>query len=151
MERRVNAPAGSLFLAPETASACRCQSQIPNKQEATKTVLHDITSKCSSCPSQCFSQHFYFKVCGVYTPTHWLNFITTSYYTSKLLAKPRDAKANQYSHYLPPLISVACVGPAILEAVMVQLCGWKQSARTAKDERWMSEERKKKREREKKG
>lgn len=41
--------------------------------------------------------------------TYWLNFIMACYYTSKLLGWPRDEKANQYSQYLPPLISVACV------------------------------------------
>lgn len=41
--------------------------------------------------------------------TYWLNFITVCHYKSKLLGWPRDEKANQYSQYLPPLISVACV------------------------------------------
>lgn len=45
--------------------------------------------------------------------TYWLNFITACYYKSKLLGWPQDEKANQYSQYLPPLISVACVSPAI--------------------------------------
>lgn len=45
--------------------------------------------------------------------TYWLKFITVFHYTSKQPGWPRDEKANQYSQYLPPLISVACVSLAI--------------------------------------
>lgn len=50
---------------------------------------------------------------GLLALTYWLNFITPCYYKSKLLGLPQDEKTNQYSQYLPPLISVACVSPAI--------------------------------------
>lgn len=50
---------------------------------------------------------------GLLPLTYRLKFIMVCYYTSKLLGWPQDEKANQYSQYLPPLISVACVSPAI--------------------------------------
>lgn len=50
---------------------------------------------------------------GLLALTYWLNLITVRYYMSKLLGWPGDEKPNQYSQYLPPLISVARVSPAI--------------------------------------
>lgn len=50
---------------------------------------------------------------GLLALTYSLNLITVRYYMSKLLGWPGDEKPNQYSQYLPPLISVARVSPAI--------------------------------------
>lgn len=82
-------------------STSRCR-QPPQRDSAASPLAQH-----STCPPGIYA----FRSCWPWRPA-WISLQCAITWAS-CWGRPRDEKTNQYSHYLPPLISVASVSPAI--------------------------------------